>query len=89
MPSNVQTHSSKSGQPDKITLHGDRILRWPEVQNRTGLCRSHVHGLAAKGKFPTPIKLGGGRASGWLESEVTAWIAERVAESRDHRGAAA
>lgn len=86
MPRNVHTHTS--GQPDKITPRDDRVLRWPEVQQRTGLCRSHVHSLAAKSKFPAPIKLGG-RASGWLESEVNAWIAERVAESRDHGGKAA
>ena len=32
-------------------------------------------------KFPKPIKLGP-RASGWLESEINAWISERIAESR-------
>lgn len=57
---------------------GDRVLRWPEVQIRTGLCRSHVHDLAKKGRFPVPIKLGG-RASGWMESEISAWIEERKA----------
>ncbi|MES3008399.1 MAG: AlpA family transcriptional regulator [Pseudomonadota bacterium] len=59
----------------------ERILRWPEVQERTGLCRSHVHDMAKRGQFPAPIKLGG-RASGWLESEISAWIEERKASAR-------
>tara|TARA_R110001599_G_scaffold353459_3_gene592822 strand:+ start:10670 stop:10894 length:225 start_codon:yes stop_codon:yes gene_type:complete len=59
----------------------DVILRWPEVYARIGYSRSHAHALAAQGKFPKPIKLGP-RASGWLESEVNAWLAERVAQSR-------
>ena len=62
----------------KIAHDSDRVLRWPEVQKRTGLCRSHVHDLAKKGRFPVPIKLGG-RASGWMESEISAWIEERKA----------
>lgn len=80
MPSKVHTHTS--GQPDKITPRDDRVLRWPEVQKRTGLCRSHVHTLARKGEFPKPIKLGG-RASGWMESEVSTWIEDRIASSRE------
>lgn len=59
----------------------DAILRWPEVQARVPISRSHAHALAAQGKFPKPIKLGP-RASGWLESEVNAWVAQRVADSR-------
>lgn len=59
----------------------DRILRFHEVHEKTGLCRAHVHALAAQDLFPKPLKLvPGGRASGWLASEVDAWIAGRVAE---------
>ncbi len=61
--------------------HSDNILRWPEVQARIPFSRSHAHALAAQGKFPKPIKLGP-RASGWLESEINTWLAERIAESR-------
>lgn len=59
----------------------DPILRWPDVRARIGLSRSHTHALIAQRKFPAPIKLGA-RASGWLESEVENWVAERVAKSR-------
>lgn len=57
------------------------VLRWPEVAKIVPISRSHAHALAAQGKFPRPIKLGP-RASGWLESEINQWLAERVAESR-------
>jgi prophage regulatory protein len=59
----------------------DRILRFPEVKARVGLCRSHIHNLVAQGKFPAPIKLGA-RASGWLESEIDQFIQSRIEESR-------
>lgn len=57
------------------------VLRWPEVAKIIPISRSHAHALAAQGKFPKPIKLGP-RASGWLESEIFGWLAQRVADSR-------
>jgi prophage regulatory protein len=59
----------------------DRILRWPEVENRIGICRSQAHLLVSKGEFPSPIKLGA-RASGWLESEINLWLTQRIAACR-------
>jgi prophage regulatory protein len=54
------------------------LLRLPEVRRRTGKCRSDIYREISKGSFPAPVKLGE-RASAWLEHEVAAWIAERVA----------
>lgn len=51
-----------------------RILRFPEVVNRTGLSRSSVYGRIRAGEFPTPVALGSGRAVGFLESDVQSWI---------------
>jgi len=60
-------------------IPGDSVLRFDEVHKKTGLCRAHVHALAAQGRFPKPLKLvPGGRASGWLLSEIENWIAERI-----------
>ena len=60
-----------------------RILRWPQVHNKVGLCRSHVHQLVSKGQFPAPIKLTpNGRASGWIEPEIDAWVEQRIEDSR-------
>ena len=65
-----------------------RFLRFPEVQSRCGLSRPHIHKLAANGLFPKPVKINpNGRASGWIESEITAWINKRIADSRDQDAA--
>ena len=57
------------------------ILRWPELRNTVGYSRTNIYYLMKKGDFPQAIKLGG-RAIGWLESEVNEWINDRVAISR-------
>jgi prophage regulatory protein len=57
------------------------ILRLPVVRQRTGLSRSTIYLRASEGTFPHPIKLGA-RASGWIEAEVDAWVARRIAETR-------
>ena len=59
-----------------------RFLRLPEVQRRTGLSRSTIYVRLEQGLFPRPVSLGG-RAVGWIESEVDEWIRERIAASRD------
>ena len=58
-----------------------RILRLPEVVARTGLSRSTIYARLEQGRFPRPVALGG-RAVGWIESEIDEWIRERIAESR-------
>lgn len=57
------------------------ILRRRQVEARIGLRRSTLYARVAAGTFPAPINLGG-RAVGWLASEVDAWLAERVEHSR-------
>jgi len=58
------------------------ILRRPQVERRTGLSRSTLYQYIQDGHFPKPLQLGP-RAVGWLESEVSEWIAAR---SRTARG---
>ena len=58
-----------------------RFLRLPEVLARTGLSRSTIYVRLEQGRFPRPVSLGG-RAVGWIESEVDGWIRERIAASR-------
>lgn len=55
-----------------------RLIRLPEVQRMTGLGRSQTYALAAQKRFPTPIKLSE-RCSAWVEADVRAWIADRIA----------
>lgn len=60
------------------------IHRLPAILKRTGLSRSTVYLMISKGKFPAPISLGD-RAVGWLESEIDAWLEERIEASRASR----
>ncbi len=54
-----------------------RIIKLPEVSHLTARKRSTIYSDIAKGIFPKPVPLGGGRV-GWLEHEVQDWIAQRV-----------
>jgi len=57
------------------------ILRLPTVKARTGLSRSTIYLRISEGRFPKPISLGG-RAVGWVESEINEWLDERINQSR-------
>lgn len=61
------------------------ILRRPQVQQRTGLSRSTLYQYIKDGEFPKSIALGP-RSVGWLESDITDWITERVRISRGGDG---
>lgn len=56
-----------------------RMLKLPEVCDRTGIGRASIYSKAASGTFPSPVKLGP-RASAWPEDEVDNWIEARIAE---------
>jgi prophage regulatory protein len=61
----------------------EKLLRWPEVQARVGFCKSYSYVLQKKGIFPLPIKIiEGGRATGYLESEINEFINARIKQSR-------
>jgi len=62
---------------------GLSILRRKQVEARTGLARSTIYHHIKAGIFPRPVPLGP-RAVGWIESDVSNWIAERVALARDN-----
>jgi prophage regulatory protein len=64
-----------------------RILRWPEVVAVTGRGRTSIQDDINNGRFPKPVPLGG-RAVGWLLTEIEAWIAARAAERHQHIEAA-
>lgn len=58
------------------------FVRMPELISRTGLSRSHIYKLQSSGSFPKSISLCGGRAVGWLDSEIDEWMEYRINESR-------
>lgn len=55
----------------------ERFLRLPEVMHLCGLSRSTLYDLIARDAFPAQVSSGENVA--WLQSEVTAWMAERIA----------
>lgn len=55
-----------------------RVLRRPEVTARTGLGKSSLYAQMQAGTFPRSVNLGP-RAVGWIESEIDAWIDDRIA----------
>jgi prophage regulatory protein len=64
---------------DRAERRARRILRLPEVEQRTGKKHAAIYADIAKGVFPAPVPLGL-RAVGWLEDEVDDWLEERIAE---------
>ena len=58
-----------------------RVLRMKDLPPKVGFRPSTLYELIATGKFPAPFKLiQGGRATGWLESTIDAWVAERATQ---------
>ena len=58
----------------------ERILRRPDVEQRTGLPRSTIYDWMKRGEFPKSVALGP-RLVGWRESDIEAWMATRKAKS--------
>lgn len=56
-----------------------RILRRPEVEQKTGCRRAHLYTLIKAGNFPKPVRVGI-RAVGWDSREVEEWIEQRRKE---------
>lgn len=47
-----------------------------EIEALTGLARSTLYDLMARGEFPRPVKITG-KAVAWPESAVAEWLADR------------
>lgn len=58
----------------------EKIIRLPKVKEMVGLGTTAIYDKMKKGEFPKQIKLG--RLSGWVESEIQAWITQRITASR-------
>lgn len=56
----------------------ERVIREAECRQLTGICRTTRYMMEKEGQFPARRKLGG-RAVGWLLSEVAAWQQSRKA----------
>jgi prophage regulatory protein len=55
-----------------------------DLPSKIGFQPSTIYGLIAEGKFPAPHKLvPGGRAAGWLESTIDAWIKSGASQNEE------
>ena len=58
----------------------ERFMRLPDVEGQVGFRRSKIYAMIQEKQFPAPIKLG--RTSVWLQTEVAAWMTERIDAAR-------
>lgn len=59
---------------------GDKFLRLPAVCSIVGMGRTWVTDRVREGQFPAAVRIGASVV--WVESQVRAWMAERVAASQ-------
>jgi len=78
LPQHQSTTNNRPAQPQPHQL--SRLLRLPEVKARVGLSRSSIYAGIDYGTFPPPIHIGQ-KAVAWVESDITDWINEKIADS--------
>ena len=61
-----------------------RILRLAQVLDVTGLGKTKIYELQSEGRFPMRVQITD-HAVGWVEDEVQAWLAKRIATSPPRR----
>lgn len=59
----------------------ENLLRLNQVRARTGLSRSTIYAYVHDKKFPRPVSISQ-RCVAWMESEIDAWISERISARR-------
>lgn len=57
----------------------ERFIRLPEVIHLCGLSRSTIYDLISREAFPKQISIGGKNVA-WAQSEITAWMVDRISE---------
>lgn len=62
------------------SLLNDQLVDMAFITGFTQLTDKWFYKLIQLGEFPKPIKLG--RSSRWLQSEVEAWVQQRITDSR-------
>ena len=58
-----------------------KLFKANEVAEYVNVSKSQIYKLVQQGRLPKPIKLGE-RGSGWLITEIDAWLQSRV-DARD------
>lgn len=79
-PAQVNPTMEDSTMAIQISLLDDQLVDMQFITRFTGLTDKWFYKLIKDGLFPKPIKLG--RSSRWRQSEVEAWLLQRIAASR-------
>ncbi len=58
-----------------------RLIRLPEVMNRTGYGKAWIYRLISEGRFPRSIKIGI-RSVAFVEREIDEWIQTAIDKTR-------
>lgn len=61
-----------------------RLMRMTEVAKLAGVRRETIHNRVKCGTFPAPKKIG--RSIAWLESDITAWLANLPSATYNAKG---
>ncbi|MEB7886245.1 helix-turn-helix transcriptional regulator [Serratia fonticola] len=67
-------------QNTNTSLFDDKMVDMAFITDFTGLTDKWFYKQISEGLFPKPIKLG--RSSRWMQSEVEAWVQQRINKSR-------
>lgn len=67
---------------EKYMTQKKKLIRISEVIDRTGYGRTWIYNLIKKNNFPTPVRTGE-RTIAFVESEIDAWIDEKIFSSRN------
>lgn len=79
-PAQVSPTMEDSTMAIQISLLDDQLVDMQFITRFTGLTDKWFYKLIKDGLFPKPNKLG--RSSRWKQSEVEAWLLQRIAASR-------
>lgn len=72
--------AAPQGNDGRVTVTPARpgkLIRLPQVEDRTGLGKSSIYAGVKARTFPAPVRLSA-RAVAWREGDVDQWIAERT-----------
>lgn len=54
------------------------IIKRADLAKKIGVCSDSIKKLTEEDGLPKPVKIG--KVSGWIESEIDAWLEKKIAE---------
>ncbi len=76
LPSSTDSVSSLAASPLHAPPVPVRLLRLADVMQLTGLRRTTLYSLQARGEFPLRVVISANTVA-WVEAEVQQWLAQR------------